>query len=186
MTGHCHNRTGSIIHQNIVSNPDRDLFSGCRVRTETTRECTSLRFVGFLPCNQITFPRFFPVLGNRVAVLVICHLIYQRVLGREHHISGAKNCIWPSSVDLNVVSRVTVIRVDNRKVESCTFASPYPVTLGLQGGFRPINEAKIIEQALCVVRDLKEPLLDLSLFDRGSTALAGACDNLFIREHSHT
>ena len=135
MTGHRHNRTGSVIHQNVVSNPDWDLFSGCRVCAETARESASLGFVGFLPCDQITFPCFFPVLGNGVEVLVICHFIYQRVLGRENHISGAKNCIWPSRVDLNVVSCATAIRVDNRKIESCTFASPYPVTLGFQGGF---------------------------------------------------
>ena len=58
-----------------------------------------------------------------------------------------------------------------------------PVPLHRHDVRRPLDRLHVVEQAVGVVGDLEEPLLELLDLDQVAAALAAAVDHLLVREH---
>src|SRR6476646_2953377 len=58
-----------------------------------------------------------------------------------------------------------------------------PVPLSGFSPFRPVDAIQVREQAIRIIADAKEPLLQKPLLDLRATSLARAVDDLLVREH---
>src|SRR3989344_3760989 len=101
------------------------------------------------------------------------------MLGSEDDIGRAIERIRPSREDRYTL----VLSPRHLKPDFCSFRLPYPCPLRLFYLFAPRKPFQILEEAFGVLSNLEEPLRETFLFDRRAAALAGAFDDLFVREH---
>ena len=99
----------------------------------------------------------------------------ERVLGSEDHEGGAEEGVGAGGEDREVVAG---FGLEN---DVGAFAAADPVDLGAAGLGRVVNEGEIFDEAVGVVGDLEEPLLERALVNAGVAAPVGAVgEDLFV------
>jgi len=114
------------------------------------------------------------------------------VLGREQHEGGAVDRVDAGREHLDI-RRVGRARFRGRRADAGrqqgelhpgAFRPPDPVPLHRQDLLRPcLQPIRGVQQFLGVVRDAKEPLLQVAAPDEGAAAPAPALDHLLVGEH---
>ena len=140
MGGNTHNRSRSMIRQNIVGNPDRYLFSIHGIHGIGSR-----KYTGFiLVCHCHSFHIGF--VGSFLDVLFHCrylgrsgNLLYQRMLRCKNQEGCSVKRIRPRGKYGDLFLAVLQFKVDLR-----TVGTPYPLGLHLLDLFRPIQSIEII------------------------------------------
>ncbi len=100
------------------------------------------------------------------------------VLGRHHEEGRAEQRVRTGREDGVVDAH---LRVGERDLGALGAADP--VALHRDHVLRPVDRREIVEQAVGVVGDAEEPLLELAQLDGGAAALAGAVDDLLVGQH---
>ena len=97
------------------------------------------------------------------------------MLRRQHHIGNAERGIRPGGEDGEGIPRFGL------ELDLHAFAAANPVLLHGFDLFRPTGQLRqIIQQALGIVGDLKEPLFQVLLFHQAFAAFAMPLDNLLV------
>ena len=112
------------------------------------------------------------------ALLCCGHLVHQFALGRQDEEGDSKHGIGTSGEDGE--AHITFCHLD---LHLCTFASAYPVPLGLLDGFAPVDGVQSVQQPLAVCTHTQAPLAHLLLFHRVSASFRHAVDHLIVGQH---
>jgi len=92
--------------------------------------------------------------------------------------------VAPHSVSGRVVEdRVVDAQVRAVEVHLRALGAAYPVALHRDHVRRPVDRLEVVQQAVRVVGDLEEPLLELADLHFAAAALAVAVDHLLVGEH---
>ena len=172
-----HDGAGAVLHQDVVGNPDRDRFTRRRIAGVGADEDTGLRLFTDPPRHDVLGLHLPLICLDSRAVLDRGELVDERVLRREDQIRRAEHRVGTGREhgDLLAAGRL--------EDELRPFAPADPVLLKEGGGGRPVEVREVFQEALSVVRDAKEPLVEEALLDRRVAALAAAVDDLLVREH---
>ncbi len=103
------------------------------------------------------------------------------VLGRHHEERRAEQRVGAGGED-RVVDRVGGIDVLAAEHDLRALGATDPVALHRLDVLGPLDRVEIVDQAVRVVRDPEEPLLELPDLDLGTAALALAVDDLLVGE----
>ncbi len=172
--GHRHHRAGAVLHQHVVGDVHRDLLAGDGVGDRAAE-----RHAGLLALGAALLGR----LGQRV-LDVVAHLLAAveardvRVLGSEHEEGGAVERVRAGGED-GVVDAQLLAAEDHLGA----LRAADPVLLHDLDVTRPVDRLEVVEQAVGVVGDAEEPLLELAQLDLGAAALAAPVDHLLVGEH---
>ena len=134
MSGDSHNCARSIAYQNIITNPDGNLFAVNRIY------CISAgKNSGFLFCQistiKVAFPgRLLTVFFNFFFMVIGCNKIHRFKLWGEHHISSTKKRIRPGRKYPDVPVAIFYF-----KFNFGANAFTYPVLLQFFNRIRPVN-----------------------------------------------
>ena len=176
---HRHDRAGSVLHQHVVGDPDGDALAVDRVDHAAPE-----RHAGLL---AVDVAAVLVALGQRVVdvgahVRLVLRALRQPqhvgVLGRHHEEGRAEQRVGAGGED-------GVVDADLGRGEGDLGAlgAPDPVALHPHHVRRPLDRLEVVEQAVGVVGDAEEPLLELARLDRRPAALAAAVDDLLVGEH---
>ena len=185
MSWYGHDGAGAVLHQHIVGDPDRNRLAGGRVAAVAAREHTGLRLVTLLTCDQVGAFGFLTVCEDGRTVPVLCNGVHHWVFRRQHHVRRTEDCVRSGRVDLDLHVSLVAFAVENGEVQLSPFAPTDPVALRFPRRVRPVDIRQVVEQPLRVVGDLKEPLGDPALLDRGPASLALSSDHLLVGQHGH-
>ncbi len=105
--GHGHDRAGTVAHQHIVGDPDRDAFIIDRVDRIPAGEDTGLLAFSVLAVNVALAGGHLLIGVHLGCCLRGGQLLHQRMLGGQHHEGGAPQRIRPGGEDFQ---RVAVLR----------------------------------------------------------------------------
>ena len=100
------------------------------------------------------------------------------VLGREHEEGRAEQRVRPGGEDRVVDPQLLAAEDDLSALGAAD-----PVLLHRDHVARPVDRLHVVEQAVRVVGDAEEPLLELPDLDDRAAALAAAVDHLLVGEH---
>ena len=180
MAGHRHDRAGAVLHQHVVGDEHRDLLAVDRVD-----DAAPERHAGLLAVLGAA------LLGRLAAdpVDVLAHLLLGRragdqalqlgVLGGEDEEGGAEEGVGTGGEDREVEVELLAAEDDLGPLGAAD-----PVALHRDHVLGPgLEQVEVGEQAVGVVGDAEEPLLELALDDLGAAALAAAVDDLLVGEH---
>ncbi len=183
MGRYSHDGSGSVIHQDIVRDPDRNLLA--RIRIYSLFPGIDPFFLSFTDILAYTGGldflvnpglKFFPVFNVRYQFLT------QRMFRRQSHECGPVNRIHPGRKDLYRPGRIRERKSDMR---SCAFS--YPVFLHQKDMFWPFVQPVMTgEKFLGVICYFQEPLFHFFLFDESVTPPASVSDNLLVGQDSLT
>src|SRR5690606_16590251 len=122
-------------------------------------------FLGRVKAILLSFPSSRFTIGIYFVPIFYGVLVFsdEHVLGRKHHVRGAKKRIRARGEYLKWVS--------GRKCECdlCTCTPSDPLTLRLFDELRPVKILKIIDKSVGVVRDTQFPFFHLFLLNLGAT-----------------
>ncbi len=178
--GHGHDRSGPVLHQDVVGDVHRQLLAVDRVGDGAPERDPGLRLLGVAA--------LLAGLGERV-VDVVVHLLLVRGSVREAHDVGM---LWRHDEERRAEERVGtggehgIVDPELLAAERHlgTLAAPDPVALHRLDVLRPVDQLEVAEQPLGVVGDAQEPLLELPDFDERSAALAATLGgDLLVGEH---
>ena len=99
------------------------------------------------------------------------------MLGRKHDRRRAEDRVDARGEHTNLL-----VAVLHREIDVGAFAAADPVALALEDLFRParFDLLDVLDQLFRVFSDAQEPLLEISLLDRGAATPANAARRLFI------
>ena len=100
------------------------------------------------------------------------------MLGREHEEGRAEQRVRPGREDGVVDPELLAAEHDLRALGAAD-----PVLLHRHDVRRPLDRLHVLEQAIGVIGDLEEPLLELPDLHQVSAALAAPVDHLLVGEH---
>ncbi len=162
MSRHRHNGTGSVAHQHVVRDPDRDVLPGSRVDGITTCENTGFLARDGLALNiRLTFGLL--LVGTDLVQLSRCRdLFHQRVLGGQHHEGHTPERVGAGGEDLDRVARFGF------EGDGGALRLPNPLLLQGLDELRPV-EPFVVQQFLGVRGGLEEPLFQV-FADHGRAA----------------
>jgi hypothetical protein len=100
------------------------------------------------------------------------------VLGRHDEEGRAEQRVRPRGED-----RVVDAHLGRAELDLGALGAPDPVALHGDHVRGPLDVCEVVEQAVGVVGDAEEPLLELARLDRRAAALAAAVDDLLVGEH---
>ncbi len=178
--GDGHDRAGAVLHQHVVGDEHRDLLAVDRVdNAAAERHAGLLAVLGAALLGRLA--------GG--AVDVLAHLLLGGsagdqplqlgVLGGEDEEGGAEEGVGAGGEDGEVEADLLAA-----EGHLGALGAADPVALHRDHVLGPgLEQLEVGEQALGVVGDLEEPLLELALHDRGAAALAAAVDDLLVGEH---
>ena len=175
--GHGHDRSGPVLHQHVIGDPDRDLLLVDRVGRIAAREDAVLLLL--------------LALGGR-APRRAAHVVEdgglllrsrdeprdQRVLGREDEEGRAEERVRPGREDGYVH-----VQVVDPEEDIGALGAADPVALDGQDALGPLHLPHLVQQMVGVGRDLEEPLREVARLDLAAAALAAAVHDLLVREH---
>ena len=179
MARHGHDRAGSVLHQHVVGDEDRDLLAANRV-CDSAAQCDAclLAFSGAAQFGAAR-ERLLDVVADRLLVPgSLSKPQHVRVLGGEHEEGRAEECVGPRRED-----RVFGPQLVAAEDDLGPFGAADPVALHRLDVLRPVDLVQIFEQAVGVIGDLEEPLLELADLNLSAAALAAAVNDLLVREH---
>ena len=178
-----HDSAGTVGHENVVGYPDRDLLLRHRVHRGNSLQAYAGLVLGQLGPLKVRLPGCrFPILGDGSPVLqLVLIFVYQRVFGRNNHISSAEERIGPCCVDTQ-----NIVFSCQPEIHLRSLAASDPVLLGDFYLIDIINEIQILDQSVRVLRNLKHPLALHLTYDRTAAAFAYAVHDLLIRQSDLT
>ena len=111
-------------------------------------------------------------------------LLHHLVLGRQKYARGPEDGVDPCREDLNRIGDGgRILAGKDRKRHTCPLRSADPVLLHRQYFFGPLAQTlDALQQIVRVLRDLEEPLLQISRRDRRAAAPAPAVHDLLVGE----
>ena len=172
---HAHHGAGAVLEQHVVGDPHRDLLARRRIRDRPAQRDARLL--------AVLVAALLRRLGQR-AVHVLVHLRrvaqaqHVRVLGREHEEGGAEERVGPGRED-----RVVDPELLAAKDHLGALGAADPVPLHRDHVRRPLDRLEVVQQAVGVVGDLEEPLLELPDLDEVAAALTAPVDHLLVGEN---
>ena len=174
MCRYTHDRSGTVIRQNVIGQPDRNLCAIQRVDRISAGKYTGLLFVlhtvyiglhGSLENVLLHF--LFMVVGRQA----LC----QSVLRSQYHEGCAVQCIRTCRIDGDfLVSSL------HREIDFRTVGTADPVGLHLLNFFRPVQFVQIFQQTISVFGDPQHPLTEIFLCHRSAAALTFSVHDLLI------
>ncbi len=180
VAGDRHDRAGPVLHQHVVGDEHRD-----RLAVDGVDDAAAERHPGLLAILGAA------LLGRLAAdpVDVLAHrplgrragdqALQLRVLRRQHEEGGTEEGVGTGREDREVEADLFAAKNDLGSLRA-----PDPVALHRHHVLGPgLEQVEVGEQALGVVGDAEEPLLEAALHDLGAAALAAAVDDLLVRQH---
>ena len=160
-----HDRAGSVVHQHVVGDPDRDPLVVDRVDDVVAGEETDL----LLRLALLDGPRRgFLRVGDH---LVVSQLADDRVLRRQDEERRAEQRVRPGREDGDVQVELLVPEDDLGALRAAD-----PVRLDRLRPLGPVDQLQVLQQLIGVGGDLEEPLLHVPRDHRGAAAVALAVD----------
>ena len=180
MGGHRHDRAGAVLHQHVVGDVHRDLLAVDRVGDGAPERHAGLRLLGVAALLVGLVQRVVDVLAHGLLVLgPLGQAQHVGVLGRHHEEGRAEQRVGAGREDGVVDAELLAAE---RHLGA--LAAPDPVALHRLDVLGPVDPVEVAEQALGVVGDAQEPLLELAHFDERPAALAAAVGvDLLVGEH---
>ena len=193
-----HDGTRPVSHQHVVRHENRDALVVDGIAGVGTRENAGLLVpfglpleLGLAGCERavgadgfgrkhVEAERAPPLRRSPCGPLGRHDLVEDRVLGGEHHVSGAEQRVGArrEDVDLHVVVGV------DRERDHRPRALPDPVPLHELDRLGPVEQIEVVEQAVGVFGDAQHPLLERPPEDGMVAAIAPPVrGDLFVREH---
>ena len=181
---HGHDGTCTISGQNVLSNPDGNLFVGERIDGVGTGEDTghlvvhlALTLGALLHVGNIVF-HFLFLFGRG-------ELFYQFTLGCQNHKGHTEHGIGTGGKDGEALGVGCWVLGVGCYFENHfrTFRASNPVALGFFQGVRPLNRLQTIEQTLGVSTYTQTPLAHLLLHHGESAANADTIHHFIIGQH---
>ena len=175
MRGHRHDRAGAVLHQHVVGDEHRNLLAVDRVRHGPPERHAGLvarlgaALLGGLRHGAVH------VLADLRRVVQLQHV---RVLGRHHEERRAEERVGAGGEDWVVRSQ----RLTSEH-HLGALGPPDPVALHRDHVLGPVHGLEVVQQAVRVVGDPEEPLLEHACLDGSPAALAAPVDHLLVGEH---
>ena len=181
MRGHGHDRARAVCDQDIVRNPDRDPLAVERVDRETAGRNSRLFALGRHALDLGLLARLLDVLAHPGSMLFRRHALDQRVLRGQDHERRPEQSVRSRRIDAHRLARHPI----DGKVDLGAHAATDPVGLHDADLVRPlVEQGDVVEQPVCIVGDLQEPLLQVALLDlHVGMPPAAPVDHLLVGEH---
>ncbi|MCL4101981.1 hypothetical protein MMG03_001568 [Fibrobacter succinogenes] len=162
--GHSHDSAGAVSSQNVVSHPNRNLGAGQRVDGVGAREHAGL-FLGEFGTVQVALE------GGSVNVGFHSFLLFRGSEGRNqlvfrshHHVGCAKQGIATGGINAELVFGGLAVCISDCEIHFCTLALADPVLLHVLHALGPIQLIEALQQAVAIMGDTHEPLLQVTAF----------------------
>ena len=174
-----HDRARAVSGQDEVRHPDRHLLARERIdRVRPGEAAVLLRPFGLALDAVLSPDRLHPLLEGSSVGMPFEEARHGRVLGREDHRGRAVDGVGARREDLEPLAELRHLELE---VGADGTADPVPLHRpDLLGPLPELVEAG--EEAVGVLRDLQEPLLQLALLDGALAALARPALGLLVRE----
>ena len=157
MCRYTHDRSGTVISENVIGQPDRHLCTVQRVDRVGSGKYAGLFlilhtvYVGFHGSLEDILLYLFFMIFRRKA---LC----QRVLRSQYHEGRSMKSIRTCGVDSNLL-----VSSLYREIHFRTVGTSDPVGLHLLNFFRPVQFVQILQKAVCVLGDAQHPLAKVFL-----------------------
>ena len=178
--GHGHDRAGAVLHEDVIGDPDRDLL--VRDRVEHATPGIDARLGAIVPHavgDRLSTTTAHIVRHLGLSLGTAHEIVDHRMLGRQHEERGPEQRVGPCRED-----RDRLVAADDRELDLGTMRATDPVALHREDALGPLLELlHIVEQAIGVIRDAEEPLLEVTRLDLGTATLAMTIDDLLVGEH---
>ena len=186
-----HNGTRTVIGNDIVGNPNGQLFAIDGIDRVTAGELSVLFVVTLGALHRGDLLGGLHEVHNRLLVFGALDKRRKTLVFRsKHEEARAKQCVGTrgehgDDVVFSGVGGHVAIFIAQHEVDLGALGAANPVGLLLLHALRPAFElVKIVKQFLRVVGDLQVPLREVALLDFRIAAPATALDNLFVRQNS--
>ena len=177
--GDRHDRAGAVLHQHVVGDPHRDPLAVDRVDHGPAQRHAGLLALDVAAVLVRLGQRVVDVVADLGLVLgALGEPQHVGVLGRHDEERRAEQRVRPRRED-----RVVDAHLGRAELDLGALGAPDPVLLHAHDVRRPLDRLEVVEQAVGVVGDAEEPLLELARLDRRAAALAAAVDDLLVGEH---
>ncbi len=179
MRGDAHDGAGAVLHQHVVGDPHRDPLAVDRVGHGAAERHAGLRAVGVRALLAALAQRVVDVVAHGRLVLRAGREPRDvGVLGRHHEERRAEQRVRARGED-----RVVDAQVGTLERHLGALGAADPVALHALDVRRPLDRVEVVEQAVGVVGDAEEPLLELARLDQRPAALAAPVDHLLVGQH---
>ena len=176
---HRHDRARAVLHQHVVRDEHRDLLAGDGVRHRAPERHAGFRLVDVATQLRGFGDRCVDVLMHPVLVLgARGELEHVGVLGGHHEERGAEQRVRSGREHRVVDPELLAAEHD-----LSALAAPDPVALHRLDVLGPLDRGQVVEQAVGVVGDPEEPLLELANLHQVAASLAASIDHLLVGEH---
>ncbi len=169
LAGDAHDGAGSVAHQHVVGDENRDVLSVHRDGAVHPEIDAGLRLVlltleighlcGLTPICIDRFARgrraACPLIRRALWPRVSDQLVHQRVLGGQHHGGGSEQRVWPGGEHLDQLARAR----GNDEGDVRSFGSADPVALHRLDRVGPVEQVEVGQQTVGVRCDAHHPLL---------------------------
>ena len=177
MCRHCHNGTGTVAHQHVIRDPDRDLLAIDGIDRAKSVDLHARLILGklrtlkvrLLGCKLTICDHLIPVLDLSLI------LVDQRMLRRDNHVGRTEQGIGTRRINAELI-----LLACKGEIYLGALGLSDPVLLGNLYLFNIINRVKTLDQLLSILGDLEHPLALYLTDDFASAALADTVDHLFI------
>ena len=176
--GDGHDRAGPVLHEHVVGHVHGQALAVDRVDDVAAQEDAGLLAVGVAA--------ILVALGQHVVDVLVDRLLLLGardepedvgVLGGHDEERRAEERVRPRGEDRVVDPQLLVAEGDLRALRA-----PDPVALHRLDVRGPLDGVEVVEQAVGVVGDAEEPLLELADLDEVAAALAAPVDDLLVGE----
>ena len=179
MRRHGHDRSGAVLHQHVVGDEHRDPLAVDGVGHRAAERHAGLRALRVGALLAALGQRPVDVVAHRLLVLGAgCEAHDVRVLRGHDEEGRAEQRVRPGREHRVLHAQLGVGERDLRALGATD-----PVALHRLHVGGPLDRVEVVEQAIRVVGDAEEPLLELAHLDRRAAALTTAVDHLLVGEH---
>ena len=183
MSGHRHDRTGAVVHQHVISNPDRNFLARERIDRVMTGRDSCFRAIVRDAVFFVFRLRFLDV-GGELGVRAR-ETLGERVLGCEHYERGTVDGVESGGEDADRVVPIGAIgAIGEREVDPGAFRAANPILLERQDRRRPsLQRLHRLEELVSVIRDPEKPLFELFGNHFGIAPPTAPIDHLLVGKH---
>ena len=171
---HGHDRARAVLHEHVVGDVDRQPLAVDGIDRVEPGEDARLHLLG----GPVLAAAGCGLLRVRLNLLVR-DALDERMLRRQHEERRAEQRVRPRREDGHVLVQLVDAKEDLRALRATD-----PVALDRLRPLRPLAALGqvVLEQLVCVVRDLEEPLLEVPRLHLCSATLAVAVDDVLVRD----
>ena len=151
MRRHCHDRSGSVGHQNIVGNPDRNLLAIDRINRSQTLDLHAGLLLGKLCTLKIRLLGcLVTICRNHIPVFqFILVFINDRMLRGYNHVSNTEQCVTAG----RVYTKLILLALDG-EIHLGTLGFTDPVLLGYLDALNVVHMIQSLDQFLSIIGNL--------------------------------